>query len=55
MACESYMSNLETTREDLTLVDIHPFKVPNALLEGWDPKLGAEPELLIPIDDLKEV
>lgn len=55
VACESYMSNLETTREELILVDVHPFKVPNACLEGWDPRLCAEPELLTPIEDLKEV
>lgn len=42
MAREFYLSNLETTREKLPLVDVHPFEVPNTDFEGWDPILGGK-------------
>lgn len=43
MAHKCYQSILETTREELTLVNDHLYKVPNTDIEGWYPTLDAEP------------
>lgn len=54
VAHECYLSILETIREDLSLVDAHPFKVQNDDSKGWDAILGSETECFTPIEDLKE-
>lgn len=41
---ECYLRNLETTREELPLVDVRPSEVPNANFEGWNPRLDVEAE-----------
>lgn len=55
VACKFYLSILETIKEELTLVNAHPSKVQNSDFKGWDRRLGAEMEMLIPIEYLKEV
>lgn len=55
MAHEFYLSSLETTREELALVDSHPFEVPNSDFDGWDLILGTEEERFTSMEDLKEV
>lgn len=55
VACEFYLSCLETSKEELVVIYAHPFEVINTYFEGWDPILGAEAERLTPIVDFKEV
>lgn len=55
VARECYLNNLETSRQELALVDNHSFECPNADFEGCDPKLGAEMERPTAIEHLKEV
>lgn len=52
---ECYLSILETVREELALVDVHPSEVPNTDFEGWDPILGVEAKKITRVEDLKEV
>lgn len=54
-AHKCYLSSLETTREELALVDVPHSKVPNIDFECWDPILGAEAKSITPTKDLKEV
>lgn len=55
VAHECYLNSLETSRQELALVDDHSFECPNVDFEGCDPRLGAEMEWPTPIEHLKEV
>lgn len=44
-----------TSRAELTLIDDHPFEVPNTHFEGLDHRLGTEAERITPIEGPKEV
>lgn len=54
-ARECYISSLETSKEDIALVNVHSSEVPSIYFECWDSILGAEVETLTTTQYLKEV
>lgn len=55
MLRECYLSSLKTVREELAMVNAHPFEVPNIDFKGLDLRLDAWEERLMPMENLKEI